>query len=60
MLEAISSVIPTVFSWFGQFFSALTTTDGALYVLMPLVGIAVVITLVRFGFGLIRNVLWGA
>lgn len=60
MLEAIGTSLTAVFSWFGQFFSALTTPEGSLYAMLPLVGVGLAISLVGFSFKLIKRILWGA
>lgn len=59
MITAISSSISTSFEWMGKFLTALTTTTGALYPLLSLVGISVGIAVIFLGFRAIRSVLWG-
>ena len=39
MLEAVSTALGTVISWVGDVVSALTTTDGELSALLPLLAV---------------------
>ena len=60
MLEAVSTGVTTVISWVGEVVSALTSTDGALSALLPLLAIGVAVTAVMLGVKVIRSIIWGA
>ena len=49
MLEAVTSALTTVISWVGSVVTALTSTDGALSALLPMLGIKA-----------IKSFIWGA
>lgn len=60
MLEAVTSGLSTVIGWVGEVVSALTTTEGALYQLLPLLAIGVSVSALMLGFKAIRSCIWGA
>lgn len=60
MLEAVTSGLSTVISWVGEVVSALTTTEGALSQLLPLLAIGVSVSALMLGFKAIRSCIWGA
>ena len=60
MLEAVSTGLTTVIEWVGTVVTALTTTDGALAPLLPLLAIGVAVTAIMLGVKVIRSIIWGA
>lgn len=59
MLEAVTSALTTVLSWIGTVVGALTTTDGELAPLLPLLAIGVAISAVMLGVKAIKSFAWG-
>lgn len=59
MLTTIGDGVTSVISWVGEVVSALFTSTGAMYTLLPIVGVAVGIGIVGFGIRTIKNVVWG-
>lgn len=60
MLDAVTSGLTTVIDWVGTVVSALTTTDGKLSALMPLLAIGVAVSALMLGIKAIRSFIWGA
>lgn len=60
MLEAVTSGLGAVIGWVGEVVSALTTTDGALSALLPLLAIGVSVSALMLGIKAIRSFIWGA
>lgn len=60
MLDAVTSAISTVITWIGTVITALTSSTGALYPLLPLFAIGIAISAVLLGVKLIKSVVWGA
>lgn len=60
MLEAVTTAISTVITWVGSVITALTSTTGALYALLPLFAIGIAISAVLLGVKIIKSVVWGA
>ena len=60
MVEAISAGVSSVIGWVGNVVSAITTSEGALNGLLPLVGIGVAVSAVMFGVKIIKGMIWGA
>lgn len=60
MLEAVTSGLSTVISWIGTVVTALTTADGALGELLPLLAIGIAISAFMLGIKAIRGVTWGS
>lgn len=60
MLDAVTSAISTVITWVGTVITALTSSSGALYPLLPLFAIGIAISAVLLGVKLIKSVVWGA
>ena len=60
MLTAVTSALTTVFSWIGEFISALTAQDGALAELLPLFAIGIAISVVFLGIKAVKSIVWGA
>lgn len=60
MIEAVTSAIGNVISWCGQVITALTSSSGALYALLPLFAIGIAISAVLLGIKIVKSVVWGA
>lgn len=60
MMEAVTTALSTVISWVGTVITALTTSGGALYALLPLFAIGIACSAFLFGIRAIRSVTWGA
>lgn len=60
MLEAVTSGLTTVIDWVGTTVTALTSTEGALNELLPLLAIGVAVSALMLGFKAIRSCIWGA
>lgn len=60
MLDAVTSGLNTVIQWVGTVVDALTTTDGALAALLPLLAIGVAVSALMLGIKAIRSFIWGA
>lgn len=59
MLEQVTTALGTVISWVGDVVSALTTTDGALSALMPLMAVGISISALMLGVKAIKSFAWG-
>lgn len=60
MLDAVTSGLSTVITWVGSVITALTSSSGALYGLLPLFAIGIAISAVLLGVKIIKSVVWGA
>lgn len=60
MLQQVTSGLSTVIGWVGEVVSSLTTTEGALNELLPLLAIGVSVSALMLGFKAIRSCIWGA
>lgn len=60
MLDAVTSGLTTVIGWVGSVVDALTTTDGDLAALLPLLAIGVAVSALMLGIKAIRSFIWGA
>lgn len=60
MLEQIGTVLTQFISWIGEVVTALTTTGGDLYALLPLFAIGIAVSVFMVAFKAIRKVTWGA
>ena len=60
MLTTIGNVFTEIIGWAGEFFTALTTSNGALNGLMELFAIGIGISIVLVAVRIIRSVAWGA
>lgn len=59
MLDAVTTALTTVIDWVGTVVSALTTTDGRLSALLPLLAIGVAISALMLGVKAIKSFAWG-
>lgn len=60
MLAAVTSGITSVIGWVGTVITELTSSEGALYALLPLFAIGIAISAVLLGIKIIKSVVWGA
>lgn len=60
MLEAVTSALTTVIGWVGSVVTALTSAEGQLNELLPLLAVGVAVSAVLLGFKAIRSAIWGA
>ena len=60
MLDAVTAGITSVISWVGSVITALTSSNGSLYALLPLFAIGIAISAVLLGVKIIKSVVWGA
>lgn len=60
MLEAVTSGLTTVIGWVGTVVDALTTSEGQLSALLPLLAIGVAVSALMLGIKAIRSFIWGA
>lgn len=59
MLEAVSTALETVIAWVGTVVTALTSTDGELSALLPLLAIGISISALMLGVKAIKSFAWG-
>ena len=60
MLESVTTGLTTVIGWVGTVVDALTSTDGQLSALLPLLAIGVAVSALMLGVKAIRSFIWGA
>lgn len=60
MLEAVTSALDVVIGWVGTVVTALTSTDGKLSALLPLLAVGVAISALMLGIKAIKSFIWGA
>lgn len=60
MLEAVTDGLAEVITWVGSVVTALTSTEGALKELLPLLAIGVAVSALMLGIKAIRSFIWGA
>lgn len=60
MLDAITTALTTVITWFGTVITSVTSSSGALAPLLPVFAIGIAVTIVFAVVGLIRRFTWGA
>lgn len=59
MMEAVTNALGTVIDWVGTVVTALTSTDGALAPLLPLMAIGISISALMLGVKAIKSFAWG-
>lgn len=59
MLEAVTTALTTVIDWVGTVVNALTSTDGKLSALLPLLAIGISISALMLGVKAIKSFAWG-
>ena len=60
MLDAVTTGLSTVITWIGSVVTALTSSSGALYSLLPLFAIGISISAILLGVKMIKSLVWGA
>lgn len=60
MLDAVTTSLGTVIDWVGTVVTALTTTEGDLSALLPLLAIGISVSALMLGIKAIRSFAWGA
>lgn len=60
MMEAVTTALGTVIDWVGTVVSALTTTEGELSSLLPLLAIGIAVSALMLGVKAIKSFAWGA
>lgn len=60
MLEAVTTALTTVIGWVGTVVSALTTSEGQLSALLPLLAVGVAVSALMLGVKAIKSFIWGA
>ena len=56
MIEAIKNGAVAIYDSLGSFVTELTSTDGSLSALLPVVGIVLAIPVISFAVGLVRRI----
>ena len=59
MLEQVTTALTTVIDWVGTVVTALTSTDGKLSALLPLLAGGVAISALMLGVKAIKSFAWG-
>lgn len=59
MLESVSTALETVIGWVGTVVTALTSSDGGLSALLPLLAIGISISALMLGIKAIKSFAWG-
>lgn len=59
MLTEIGKAFTEVIKWMGEGLTALTTADGALYALLPLMALGIGVTVLMLLVKVIRSFAWG-
>lgn len=59
MLEAVTTALNTVIDWVSTVVTALTSTDGKLSALLPLLAIGISISALMLGVKAIKSFAWG-
>lgn len=60
MMDAVTAALGTVITWVGTVITALTSSTGALYALLPIFAIGIACSAFLFAIRAIRSVTWGA
>lgn len=60
MLASITSALTQFLTWIGSVVTALTSSEGALAPLLPILVISVAASLLFVGIKLVRRICWGA
>lgn len=59
LTAAVTSALTTVIGWVGSVVTALVTTNGALYALLPIFAIGIAVSALMLGIRAIRGFAWG-
>jgi len=60
LMSAVTSALGTVITWIGTVLDALLTSEGALYALLPLLGVGIAISALMLSIKAIKSFIWGA
>lgn len=60
LISAVTAAIETVIGWLGTVLAALTGSDGALNVLLPLLAVGIVVSVIMLTIKIVRSFSWGA
>lgn len=60
MVTAITTSITQVLTWMGTVITSLTSSEGDLHELLPLLSIGIAISAILLGVKMIRKVTWAA
>lgn len=60
MMEAVTTALGTVIDWVGTVVSSLTTAEGELSALLPLMAIGIAISALMLGVKAIKSFAWGS
>lgn len=60
MLEAVTTALGTVIQWVGTVVDSLTTAEGDLSALLPLLAIGIAISALMLGVKAIKSFAWGS
>lgn len=60
MVAAITTALSDVIGWVGSVITALTSSTGALYPLLPVFAIGIAVSVVLLGIRIIRGFTYGA
>lgn len=59
MLEQVTTALTTVISWVGTTVTSLTTAEGELSALLPLMAVGIAISALMLGVKAIKSFAWG-
>ena len=59
MMEAVTTALGTVISWVGTVVTALTSTEGDLAALLPLLAVGIAISALMLGVKAVKSFAWG-
>jgi hypothetical protein len=59
MMEAVTTALETVIGWVGTVVTAITTSEGELYALLPLLAVGISISALMLGVKAIKSFAWG-
>lgn len=59
MMEAVTSALTVVIDWVGTVVTAITTTEGELHALLPLLAVGISISALMLGVKAIKSFAWG-
>lgn len=60
MIQAVTDGISQVITWIGTVITALTSSTGALYPLLPLFAVGIAVSAILLGVKMVKSIVWGA
>lgn len=60
LMSAVTNALSTVISWIGTVLTALTTTDGDLNPLLPMLAVGIAVSAIMLAVKAVRSFAWGA